>query len=195
METLREKHLGGISTNPGRFAAHRRAESDTTLNCVPVELAGGHTVNLTPGILDHHAREALTGGQCVALAVALADTLDVDTISVLIDTSGAERIAHAWVEDPDDCELMFDGNGRNNIDQYLDEFYRNRIETCGNCDGCEDMWGCENATDGQEGLELRFIPKDELRQIESTPLGQGLPPQEWELARSFTTPLLAHHPG
>lgn len=46
----------------------------------------------------------------------------------------------------------------------------------------------QNPTDGSTGLEIRYIPVAEMRQIESAPLGQGLPKQSWGDVRSFVQP-------
>jgi len=191
METLREKHSRTGSANGGRFATHQHDEAETTLATVTVEIAnGGPPQTLTPGVLDYEAQDTLSSGQCVAFAVAVAEHLNVDTISVLVDTDGSERVAHAWVENPSEPDTMIDSYGRRNIDDYYDEFCRNRREGCGECYGCEDLWECQDPTDGSTGLEIRSIPIAEMREIESAPLGQGLPKQSWEDVRSFVQPAL-----
>jgi len=120
----------------------------------------------------------------VAFAVAVAEQLHVDTISVLVDTDGGERVAHAWVEDPSEHDTMIDSYGKQNVDDYYNGFCNNRRE------GCGDLWECQDPTDGSTGLEIRYIPVAEMRQIESAPLGQGLPKQSWEGVRSFVQPAL-----
>jgi hypothetical protein len=191
METLREKHSRTGSANGGRFATHQHDEAETTLATVTVEIAnGGPPQTLTPGVLDYEAQDTLSSGRCVAFAVAVAEHLNVDTISVLVDTDGSERVAHAWVENPSEPDTMIDSYGRRNIDDYYDEFCRNRREGCGECDGCEDLWECQDPTDGSTGLEIRYIPVAEMRQIESAPLGRGLPKQSWGDVRSFVQPAL-----
>ena len=193
MDTLREKHSSTGSDNGGRFATRKHDEAETTLETVTVEIANGgppQTLTLTPGVLDYEAQDTLSSGQCVAFAVGVAEHLNVDTISVLVDTDGGERVAHAWVEDPSEPETMIDANGKQNVDDYYNDFCNNRREGCGECDGCEDLWECQNPTDGSTGLEIRYIPVAEMRQIESAPLGQGLPKQSWEDVRSFVQPAL-----
>jgi hypothetical protein len=75
MGPLREKHRTAGSDNGGRYAAHSRDESEVELASVTVEIAGGPSQKLTPGVLDWHAEEALSTGQCVAFAVAVAERL------------------------------------------------------------------------------------------------------------------------
>jgi hypothetical protein len=71
-----------------------------------------------------------------------------------------------------------------------DEFFRNRQESCDECDGCWEGSSCKNPTDGEAGTDIRYIPIDQMRTIETDQLGRGLPPQNWEIARSFITPMM-----
>jgi hypothetical protein len=190
MGPLREKHRTAGSDNGGRYAAHSRDESEVELASVTVEIAGGPSQKLTPGVLDWHAEEALSTGQCVAFAVAVAERLGLDKIIVFVDTSDGDRIIHAWNETVEEPEMMLDSNGHQNTREYEEEFYRNRSENCGDCESCEKMWGCENPTDGEAGLEFRVISIAEARQIETMPLGRGLPKQSWKDVKSFVQPLL-----
>tara|TARA_R110002051_G_scaffold60546_9_gene110978 strand:+ start:84401 stop:85000 length:600 start_codon:yes stop_codon:yes gene_type:complete len=190
MDIIREKHRGA-SDNPGRFAAHTRAEADLALAEVTLQSAGGYGYTVVPGVLDSRARQALSEGQCVAFAVAVAERLDADTISVLVDTDGGDRICHAWVERPDGPEgRMVDSWGERDVTEYFDEFCDNRSEGCDDCDGCASGWGCDSPSDGEQGLDLRYIPVAQMREIESQPLGRGLPRQSWEDVRSFVEPLM-----
>lgn len=196
---LRAKDAG-IPGNGGHFAGHPHDAGAVTLSPVALLTASGHRVEVTPGVLDDKAVTVLTEGQCVALAVAVAERLEIGSISVLTETDGGEtRVVHAWVEAPagggqpiDSDSQMIDGNGAQCIDQFLQGWYENRSEPCFDCEDCEEglSYLCEKKTDGEEGMEVDSLTLHDARSLNKSELGAGLPPQDWDLVATFVDPIL-----
>lgn len=81
----------------GRFANRTHTAPEVSLSPpVRVPLANGRFAGLTPGVWDPATAEAYQSGQCVALAVALADEHDMN-VRVVYNDDG--DISHAWACD------------------------------------------------------------------------------------------------
>lgn len=174
----------------GKFVEKQNSDTAHNILSSVFETTNGAST-VSPGNLDSNVREALTGGQCVAFAVALADEFGDDSITMAVDTT-ENRVLHAWVYDPTDDDTMIDGNGRYNVEAYLDEFYANRLERCGSCEECNigEYSDCPEFVAGDADTDVIAMRTTEARHIQASRYGEGLPQQNWDLAATFVDPVL-----
>lgn len=174
----------------GRFKEKQNSSAEAGV-LSPVFETTGKPVAVAPGVLDNNVRAALTGGQCIAFAVALADEFGDDSIVVAVDTN-EKRVLHAWANDPTDENGMIDGDGKYNVEAYLDEFYASRLERCGDCGACRmaEYPDCPDFVAGDADTDVIAMRTTEARHIQVSRYGEGLPQQNWDLAATFVDPVL-----
>lgn len=85
----------------GRFGVQYRSESPVALAAPTrtVRTADGMRVAVTPGVLDDAAGHAFNNGQCLGLAVAVAEHNGWGVAVRTYDEAGL--VAHAWAVSPD----------------------------------------------------------------------------------------------
>ena len=110
--TTQMRVAAGVPTG-GEFAAHDRPDAELALP-FEVTTTSGWTTTVTPGVLDAAAEAYYTQGQCLALAVAVAEAQGQDSVYVEMiedEITGEYRLLHAYAFDRHDEETLLDVEG------------------------------------------------------------------------------------
>lgn len=151
----------------GQFTPSAHSAPEMKLaELVTVALANGREAQLPVGAWTEQAAEAYQSGQCLALAVALAEEMG-DHASVGCALRGDGELSHAiaFVTDENGGEWAFDSYGRVKFDEWLDE----------------------RGIDEDDDDAIVWLTPAAARAREWT----LLPPQNFELAASFAPGLAA----
>lgn len=147
----------------GRFTDKPNTAPEQPLRgAVTVELADGRTGEVVPGVLDDSTREVYQSGQCVALAVELADALGGE-VAVVYREDGAVSHAFAYI----------DRKGEWSVDSY----------------GWEDSDDYFAVRDSEEPGDIEYHSPETVREMLEAGAWELLPTQDLELARSFVPEL------
>lgn len=129
-----------------------------------VQLANGQSSTLQPGELTPEAQEAYQSGQCLALAIELAESIDGGEVCLDIREDG--QIAHAWCYyyDKKYGEMCIDSYGACDIRQFVDDR-------------------------GTDEDNYDYLAPDAARRMLAEGEWKSLPPQDFDMARTFVSPV------
>lgn len=156
----------------GQFATIDRPEAPTALSVEPVVVhcTDGRDWAVTPGVLDEIAVHVFQNGQCLALAVAVAEKHSQDHIGVFMMEDEQEpdlewRLLHAVALHRDNDAVVIDSDGSYSLDEMKAGYERDY----------GDRWDYGEMT------------IDEARELAAA--GRGVDPQQWELAKTMVDQL------
>ncbi|KQO98676.1 hypothetical protein [Leifsonia sp. Leaf264] len=131
---------------------------------VTVEIAGGSTYELTPGVLNFDAEWAFQSGQCIAFASALSKRIGSDDILVYLreDRSVIHALAYMPIDGGEG--VAYDIDGMMDLDWYEREL---------------------NDKYGAYGWSFESFTPETIDLDSDTGIGAGLPTQNFEIAESM----------
>lgn len=131
-----------------------------------VHLADGRSSTLRPGELTPEAQEAYQSGQCLALAIELAES--IEGAEVCLDLREDGQIAHAWCYyyDKKYGEMCIDSYGAYDMQQFVDDR-------------------------GTDEDDYDYLTPEDARQRLADGEWESLPHQDFDMAQTFVGPVKA----